>query len=64
MRRRESTDAFILGDAWDERKVPVPDRGGSTQPDAVDAHPSGASPFAVMDVVGNVWQWTEKSICR
>ena len=27
-------------------------------PDDVDAHPCGASPFGVMDLVGNVWQWT------
>jgi formylglycine-generating enzyme required for sulfatase activity len=29
---------------------------GSTTP--VGAHPAGASPFAVEDLVGNVWQWT------
>lgn len=29
-------------------------------PDDVDAHPSGASPFGVMDMVGNVWQWTDE----
>ena len=26
----------------------------------VDAHPAGASPFGVMDMVGNVWQWTDE----
>jgi iron(II)-dependent oxidoreductase len=26
----------------------------------VDAHPNGASPFGVMDMVGNVWQWTDE----
>ncbi len=26
----------------------------------VDAHPRGASPFGVMDLVGNVWQWTDE----
>jgi formylglycine-generating enzyme required for sulfatase activity len=31
-------------------------------PDAVDAHPSGASPFGVMDLVGNVWQWTDEYV--
>ncbi len=30
--------------------------GKETTP--VDAHPSGASPFGVEDLVGNVWQWT------
>jgi formylglycine-generating enzyme required for sulfatase activity len=26
----------------------------------VDAHPHGASPFGAMDMVGNVWQWTDE----
>ena len=26
----------------------------------VNAHPNGASPFGVMDMVGNVWQWTDE----
>lgn len=29
------------------------------QTTAVDAHPDGASPFAVEDLVGNVWEWCE-----
>jgi len=28
----------------------------------VDAHPNGASPFGVMDMVGNVWQWTDEYV--
>jgi iron(II)-dependent oxidoreductase len=28
--------------------------------DDVDAHPAGASPFGVMDLTGNVWQWTDE----
>ena len=31
-------------------------------PDAVNAHPEGASPFGVMDMVGNVWQWTDEYV--
>ncbi len=30
-------------------------------PDDVDAHPTGASPFGVEDMVGNVWQYTGPS---
>jgi formylglycine-generating enzyme required for sulfatase activity len=29
-------------------------------PDDVDSHPTGASPFGVMDMTGNVWQWTDE----
>jgi gamma-glutamyl hercynylcysteine S-oxide synthase len=31
-------------------------------PDAVDAHPQSASPYGVMDLVGNVWQWTDEYV--
>jgi len=30
------------------------------RPDSVKAHPAGVSPFGVMDMVGNVWQWTDE----
>jgi len=29
-------------------------------PSEVDAHPRGASSFGVMDLTGNVWQWTDE----
>jgi formylglycine-generating enzyme required for sulfatase activity len=29
-------------------------------PSDVGAHAAGASPFGVMDMVGNVWQWTDE----
>jgi iron(II)-dependent oxidoreductase len=31
-----------------------------TAPADVDAHPEGKSPFGVMDMSGNVWQWTDE----
>jgi gamma-glutamyl hercynylcysteine S-oxide synthase len=41
--------------------VPTPATGRTMPgPDPVDAHPQGASPFGVMDMVGNVWQWTDE----
>jgi iron(II)-dependent oxidoreductase len=52
---------YPWGNTWDPAAVPVPDQGRTMRgPDAVDAHPNGASPFGVMDMVGNVWQWTEE----
>lgn len=31
-------------------------------PADVDAHPKGASPFGVLDMMGNVWQWTDEYV--
>ena len=53
--------AFPWGEAWDAAAVPQPSLGRiMPDPADVDAHPAGASPFGVMDLVGNVWQWTDE----
>jgi formylglycine-generating enzyme required for sulfatase activity len=52
---------FPWGNAWLPDNVPHPVTGRlMTGPDAVDAHPQAASPYGVMDMVGNVWQWTDE----
>ena len=52
---------FPWGNMWLPGNVPAAVRGWTmTGPDPVDAHPAGASPYGVMDMVGNVWQWTEE----
>jgi gamma-glutamyl hercynylcysteine S-oxide synthase len=52
---------YPWGNSWDAKAVPEPDPGRTMRgPDNVDAHPSGASPSGVMDMVGNVWQWTDE----
>lgn len=59
----QGTDGRLYpwGDSWDASAVPTPDQGRLlTGPADVDAHPKGASPFGVMDLVGNVWQWTDE----
>jgi len=43
--------------------TPIPDKERTMLPASdVDAHPNGASPFGVMDMVGNVWQWTDEYV--
>ncbi len=52
---------YPWGNTWKAEAVPTPDKSRTMRgPDEVDAHPQGASPFAVMDMVGNVWQWTDE----
>jgi gamma-glutamyl hercynylcysteine S-oxide synthase len=54
---------YPWGEPWNPANVPAPDQGRQlTQPDDVDAHPAGASPSGVMDLVGNVWQWTDEFV--
>ena len=54
---------YPWGDNWQQAAVPAPQTGRTvTGPDDVDAHPAGASPFGVMDLVGNVWQWTDEYV--
>lgn len=52
---------YPWGNDWNPAHMPKPNRGRTLlPPDDVDAHPGGASPFGVMDFVGNVWQWTDE----
>jgi iron(II)-dependent oxidoreductase len=52
---------YPWGNAGKAEAVPTSDKGRTMRgPDAVDAHPEGTSPFGVIDMVGNVWQWTEE----
>ncbi|HLY40536.1 MAG TPA: SUMF1/EgtB/PvdO family nonheme iron enzyme [Terracidiphilus sp.] len=52
---------YPWGAQWQPANVPAPDQGRVMRgPDPVDAHPLGASPYGVMDMVGNVWQWTDE----
>lgn len=52
---------YPWGSNWDTSRVPAPDTARNVRPPTdVGAYPAGASPFGVMDLVGNVWQWTDE----
>ena len=54
---------YPWGEEWNPAALSAPDHGRIMQPLAdVDAFPKGASPFGVMDLTGNVWQWTDEFV--
>ncbi len=54
---------YPWGNAWRADAVPATNRGRTVLPPAdVDAHPAGASIYGVLDLVGNVWQWTDEFV--
>ena len=54
--------AYPWGNGYVANAVPTFVEAVRTMPpaDDVDAHPAGASPFGVMDMTGNIWQWTDE----
>jgi len=54
---------YPWGNEMNPAAIPAPDKGHKMAPPAdVSAHPEGASPFGVEDLVGNVWQWTDEYV--
>jgi iron(II)-dependent oxidoreductase len=52
---------YPWGNEWNPEAVPEPSIARDMPvPADVDAHPTGASPFGVQDLIGNVWQWTDE----
>jgi iron(II)-dependent oxidoreductase len=52
---------YPWGNQWNPNAVPPPDHGRTQRPPSdVDSHPQGASRFGVLDLVGNVSQWTDE----
>jgi len=53
--------SYPWGNDWTSSALPPADRGRPMRaPSNVDAFPQGASPFGVLDLEGNVSQWTDE----
>ncbi len=52
--------AFPWGDAFEAARCRGPGTGAGTA--AVGAHPEGASSEGCVDLIGNVWEWTETDV--
>ncbi|MGC9027885.1 MAG: SUMF1/EgtB/PvdO family nonheme iron enzyme, partial [bacterium] len=51
------TNAFVYPWGSQDPTTLLTAYGNEDFPDPVGNHPSGASPYGVMDMAGNVWQW-------
>jgi iron(II)-dependent oxidoreductase len=59
----QGTDGRIYpwGNDKNKNNYPAPDTTRAMRkPTSVNEYPGGASPFGVMDMVGNIWQWTDE----
>jgi gamma-glutamyl hercynylcysteine S-oxide synthase len=61
----QGTQRFLYpwGNEMDSSRIPPADSGRTVRPPTnVNAYPKGASPFGVMDMIGNIWHWTDEYI--
>lgn len=54
---------YPWGNTKEANHMPAPDTSRSMRvPTSVKKFPKGASPYGVMDMTGNIWQWTDEYV--
>ena len=61
--RGEEGLLYPWGTKWDASKV-CSKEGGRDRSSQVDSYPEGQSPYGVMHMLGNVWEWTADYYCK
>jgi general secretion pathway protein A len=57
--RRPGDQKFPWGDSWDPSRTNCVESGLNNTTTSVNFHPTGASIDGCLDLVGNVWEWTD-----
>jgi formylglycine-generating enzyme required for sulfatase activity len=55
---------YPWGDTWEGGRARSAEDGHDRGPAAVGSYPSGASPFDVLDMAGNVWEWVSSAYTK
>ncbi len=57
--RRPGDRKFPWGDSWDSSRANCVESGLNNTTTSVDFHPTGVSIDGCLDLIGNVWEWTD-----
>ena len=56
--------SYPWGNTWEGTRARSAEDGHDRGPAAVGSYPTGASPFDVLDMAGNVWEWVNSTYAK